>query len=127
MSTPFRHFIVIGAINGLLAVAFGAFAAHALKDLLSAGLLEVFQTGVEYQAMHALALLAVGLISQNGPSRSLSLAGWAFATGILLFSGSLYLLALTDARWLGAVTPIGGTAFLFGWGALALHAWREHA
>ncbi len=125
MSNSSRHFIFLGAINGFLAVAFGAFAAHALKNLLSAGLLEVFQTGVEYQAMHALALLAAGLLGRDGRSRALKLAGWAFATGILLFSGSLYILALTDIRWMGAVTPFGGTAFLLGWGALAWHAARR--
>ena len=123
---PLRHFILLGAINGLLAVAFGAFAAHALKNVLSAGLLDVFQTGVEYQALHGLALLAVGLIGQHADGiRTLKVAGWAFATGILLFSGSLYLLALTDARWLGAITPFGGSAFLLGWGALAWHAGRS--
>ena len=125
MSNSSRHFIFLGAINGFLAVAFGAFAAHALKNLLSAGLLEVFQTGVEYQAMHALALLAAGLLGRDGRSRALKLAAWAFATGILLFSGSLYILALTDIRWMGAVTPFGGTAFLLGWGALAWHAARR--
>ena len=125
MSNLLRHFITLGAINGFLAVAFGAFAAHALKDLLSAGMLEIFQTGVEYQGLHALALLAVGILGRDGYSRSLNLSGWAFATGILLFSGSLYLLALTDTRWLGAVTPLGGTAFLVGWGALAWHAARD--
>jgi uncharacterized membrane protein YgdD (TMEM256/DUF423 family) len=122
-----RHFLALGAINGLLAVAFGAFAAHGLKGILSEGLLAVFQTGVEYQAMHALALLAVGLLGEHGRHPRLRLAGWAFATGILLFSGSLYLLALTDARWLGAVTPFGGTAFLVGWGALAWYALRREA
>lgn len=123
---PLRHFLVLGAVNGLLAVALGAFAAHALKDLLSSGLLEVFRTGVDYQALHALALLAVGLLGAlSTPGRALAVAGWAFATGILLFSGSLYLLALTDARWLGAITPFGGTAFLIGWGALAWHAARS--
>ena len=125
MTNPLRHFVVLGAINGFLAVAFGAFAAHALKGMISTGLLEVFRTGVEYQALHALALLAVGLLGRDGLSRALNLAGWAFATGILLFSGSLYLLALTDIRWLGAVTPFGGTAFLMGWGALAWHAARN--
>lgn len=125
MTNPLRHFVVLGAINGFLAVAFGAFAAHALKDMISTGLLEVFRTGVEYQALHALALLAVGLLGRDGLSRALNLAGWAFASGILLFSGSLYLLALTDIRWLGAVTPFGGTAFLMGWGALAWHAARN--
>ena len=124
---PAQHFIVIGAINGFLAVAFGAFGAHALKDILSAGLLEVFKTGVDYQAMHALALLAVGLCARSGRETALNLAGWAFASGILLFSGSLYLLALTDIRWLGAVTPLGGAAFLLGWAALAWHASRGPA
>lgn len=117
-----RHFLFIGAINGLLAVVFGAFAAHALERVLSAGLLETFRTGVDYQALHAVALLAVGLLgADDRPVRLLRVAGWAFATGILLFSGSLYLLALTDARWLGAVTPVGGVAFLLGWAALAWH------
>jgi uncharacterized membrane protein YgdD (TMEM256/DUF423 family) len=121
-----RHFVLLGAINGFLAVAFGAFAAHALKDVLSSGLLDVFRTGVEYQGLHAVALLVVGLLGQNaGRVAALRLAGWAFATGILLFSGSLYLLALTDARLLGIITPFGGTAFLVGWGALAWHARSE--
>ena len=125
---PMRHFVFLGAINGFLAVAFGAFAAHALKNILSAGLLEVFRTGVDYQAMHALALVAVGLLGGHaGRSRALQLAGWSFASGILLFSGSLYVMALTDIRWLGAITPFGGTAFLIGWGALAWHAGRTES
>lgn len=125
---PMRHFLVLGAINGFLAVAFGAFAAHALKNILSTGLLEVFRTGVDYQALHALALVAVGLLGgQSGRSRVLQLAGWSFASGILLFSGSLYVMALTDIRWLGAITPFGGTAFLIGWGALAWHAARAES
>ena len=124
MNNPLRHFVFLGAINGFLAVALGAFAAHALRDLISTGLLEVFHTGVEYQGVHALALVMVGLLGRDARDRTLNLAGWAFATGILLFSGSLYILALTDIRWLGAVTPFGGTAFLLGWGALAWHARR---
>ncbi|MCB1922626.1 MAG: DUF423 domain-containing protein [Gammaproteobacteria bacterium] len=123
---PLRHFIAIGAINGFLAVAFGAFAAHALKDLLSSGLLEAFRTGVHYQAIHALALLVVGLLGDRSTtSKLLRWSGWAFATGILLFSGSLYILALTDIRWLGAITPFGGTAFLLGWALLAWFAMRR--
>lgn len=123
-----RHFVALGAINGLLAVAFGAFAAHALRELLSPGMFDVFRTGVDYQAMHALALLAVGLLAEHAPDlRLLRWAGWAFATGILLFSGSLYILAMTDIRWLGAVTPLGGTAFLIGWGLLAWATMRRSA
>ena len=116
---------MLGAVNGFLAVAFGAFAAHALRNMISPGLLEVFQTGVEYQGMHALALLVVGLLGRDASSAALDRAGWAFASGILLFCGSLYLLALTDIRWLGAITPFGGIAFLLGWGALAWHAARN--
>lgn len=122
--SPDRRFVLIGAVFGFLAVALGAFAAHALKSILSPGLLEVFSTGVEYQATHALALVLVGLLGARRHDRLLGLSGWAFASGILVFSGSLYLLALTGARWLGAVTPLGGTAFLVGWAALAAHAWR---
>lgn len=125
---PLTHFIALGAINGLLAVAFGAFAAHALRDLLSAGMLATFQTGVDYQAMHALALLAVGILGRHsGRLRLLQWSGWAFASGILLFSGSLYILALTDIRWLGAITPLGGLAFLAGWALLAWQAVRRDA
>ena len=125
MTNPLRHFLFIGAICGFFAVAFGAFAAHGLKPLLSAGLLEVFQTGVQYQGMHSLALLVVGLLGYQGRTGALDLAGWAFAVGILVFSGSVYLLALTDIRWRGASTPIGGSAFLIGGAALAWHARRQ--
>lgn len=118
---PFRIFIVLGAINGFLAVAFGAFAAHGLKSILSPGLLAIFQTGVDYQATHAIALILVGMLSRSGSAPLLKISGWAFATGIVIFSGSLFLLALSDARWLGAITPIGGAAFLVGWATLAWH------
>jgi len=114
-----RLFLLFGAIGGFLTVALGAFGAHALKNILSPGLLQTFHTGVDYQGLHSLALLATGLLIRERETASLRFAGWAFASGILIFSGSLYLLAMTDARWLGAVTPIGGTAFLLGWGALA--------
>lgn len=121
-----RTFITIGAINGLLAVALGAFAAHGLKTRLSEHMLTVFQTGVQYHATHALALILVGIIAQALPdSKSLHVAGWAVLAGIVLFSGSLYLLALTGVSWIGAITPFGGSAFLLGWGLLAWAAWRE--
>ena len=84
-----------------------------------------YKTAAAYQMYHALALVAVGLLSQIKPKRSLQIAGCCFLGGILLFSGSLYILALTDIRWMGAVTPFGGTAFLLGWGALAWHAARR--
>jgi len=123
--TSARLFLLFGAVGGFLTVALGAFAAHGLKQILSPGLLQTFNTGVDYQGLHSLALLATGLLMQTREKSALRLAGWAFASGILIFSGSLYLLALTDARWLGAITPIGGTAFLLGWGALAWGVARD--
>lgn len=123
--TPPRTFLALGALNGLLAVALGAFGAHALKDVLSPGLLLTFGKAVDYQAMHAMALLAVGILQRDARHPRLNWAGWLFASGILLFSGSLYILALTDIRWLGAITPFGGTAFIVGWALLAWHYWRE--
>jgi len=121
-----KRFISIGAINGLLAVAFGAFAAHGLKQALEPAMITVFQTAVQYHAMHAMALLAIGIIGLNLPrSAKLQTAGWLMLAGILLFSGSLYLLAISGSRWLGVITPFGGTAFLIGWGLLAWVAWRE--
>jgi uncharacterized membrane protein YgdD (TMEM256/DUF423 family) len=122
-----RVFISIGAISGLLAVAAGAFGAHALRERLSVSALDTFQTGAQYQMYHALATVAVGILlarfSIDG-SAWLGAAGWLFVAGTLLFSGSLYLLALTDVRWLGAITPLGGVAFLLGWLALAIGVWR---
>ena len=122
-----RLFISLAALSGFLAVACGAFGAHALRDRLSADALQVFQTGVTYQMYHALGLLAVGILlarfSADG-STWLSAAGWLFVLGSVLFSGSLYLLALTGTTWLGAITPLGGLAFLAGWLALAIGIWR---
>jgi uncharacterized membrane protein YgdD (TMEM256/DUF423 family) len=122
-----RLFITLGAASGFLGVALGAFGAHALRDRLSAAMLQTFQTGVSYQMYHALALLAVGVLlgrfSIDGSSW-LSGAGWLFVAGTILFSGSLYLLALSGTTWLGAITPIGGVAFLLGWLALAIGIWR---
>jgi uncharacterized membrane protein YgdD (TMEM256/DUF423 family) len=122
-----RVFITLGALSGFLAVAAGAFGAHALRDRLSADLLAVFQTGVTYQMYHALALLGVGILlarfSTDG-SVWLSAAGWLFVAGSVLFSGSLYLVALSGTTWPGAITPLGGVAFLLGWLALAIGIWR---
>ena len=122
-----RLFITLGALSGCLAVAAGAFGAHSLRDRIAADLLDVFQTGATYQMYHALALLGVGLLLGRfsvGGSTWLSASAWLFVAGTLLFSGSLYLLALTGTRWLGAITPLGGAAFLLGWLALAVGIWR---
>ena len=119
-----RLFLGIGAVGGFFSVALGAFAAHALKAVISPGLLEAFQTGVRYQAIHSLALLVTGLLFAQRPHPRLYWAGWAFAVGILLFSGSLYIMAAIDSPWLGMVTPFGGIAFLLGWGILSWHLLR---
>jgi len=110
-----RYFLIAAAISGFCAVALGAFASHGLKGTLEPYLLQVFQTGVQYQFYHTLALLAVALLPQRPAIR---LAGWSFVCGIVLFSGSLYVLALSGVHWLGAVTPLGGCAFLTGWAAM---------
>ncbi|PYS34948.1 MAG: DUF423 domain-containing protein [Acidobacteria bacterium] len=118
-----RTFLLIGAVLGFLGVALGAFAAHALKSRLSAEMLAVFETGVRYQMYHAFAVLIVAAaIGHIGNARLLVIAGWFFFAGILLFSGSLYALALTSVRILGAITPVGGLLFLIGWACLAVFA-----
>jgi uncharacterized membrane protein YgdD (TMEM256/DUF423 family) len=122
-----RLFITLGALSGFLAVAAGAFGAHALRDRLTVAMLDVFQTGVTYQMYHALALVGVGILlarfSIDG-SAWLTAAGWLFVGGSVLFSGSLYALSLSGTTWLGAITPLGGIAFLIGWLALAIGIWR---
>jgi uncharacterized membrane protein YgdD (TMEM256/DUF423 family) len=111
-------FGIIGGIAGFLAVALGAFGAHGLQGRLSPAQLETFETAVRYQMYHALALLLVAALAGRGGVQGGALAGWGFTVGIVLFSGSLYLMLATGQRWLGAVTPIGGVAFLIGWAAL---------
>ena len=122
-----RTFAALGALSAGLAVAAGAFGAHALKGHLSPEDLAVFETGARYQMNHALALLAVAWAASRWPGPSVNAAGWLFVAGTVLFSGSLYALALTGIRWLGAVTPLGGVAFLAGWACLAVGAWRGRA
>ena len=118
-----RTFLLIGAAFGFLGVTFGAFGAHALRSRLSPDMLSVFETGVRYQMYHALAILVVAsAMGHFGNARLLGLTGWLFTAGIVLFSGSLYALALSDIRILGAVTPIGGLLFLAGWAALLVFA-----
>ncbi|RDH83468.1 MAG: DUF423 domain-containing protein [endosymbiont of Escarpia spicata] len=119
-----RNFLFIGAVSGCLTVVIGAFGAHSLKELVTPEMLLVFQKGVHYQGVHSLALLAVGLLALHTRSTALTISGWSFISGILLFSGSLYLLVLTGVNPWGMVTPIGGTAFIVGWISLALAARR---
>jgi uncharacterized membrane protein YgdD (TMEM256/DUF423 family) len=117
-----RLFFGLGSVSGIIAVAAGAFGAHALRARLSPELLAVFETAARYQMYHALGLLAVAWAVTRWPGALPHWAGWFFVAGTLLFSGSLYALALTGARWLGAITPLGGAAFLAGWVCLALSA-----
>jgi uncharacterized membrane protein YgdD (TMEM256/DUF423 family) len=114
-----RVFFMAGAALSFLAVALGAFGAHALRDRLAPDLLAAYETGVRYHFYHALGLFAVAYASARWPGAATMAAGWLLIGGILLFSGSLYLLALTGVRWLGAITPLGGLALLAGWAALA--------
>ena len=119
-----RLFYICAGVAGFLGVAFGAFGAHALKARLAPEMLAVFETGVRYQLYHALALFAAAWGCARWPGRWFNVAGWAFLAGIAVFSGSLYLLAITGERWLGALTPLGGVAFLAGWLALTWGAFR---
>jgi uncharacterized membrane protein YgdD (TMEM256/DUF423 family) len=118
-----KTFLLLAAIFGFLGVAFGAFGAHGLRSRLSPEMLAVFEIGVRYQMYHVFALLIVATaIGHFGPARLLDIAGWSFVAGILIFSGSLYALALTGTGILGAITPIGGLGFLIGWACLAFFA-----
>jgi uncharacterized membrane protein YgdD (TMEM256/DUF423 family) len=120
-----RLFFMLGAGFAFLAVAGGAFGAHSLKAILTPDMLAVFETGVRYQMYHALALLVVGWAAHQYPPASFHIAGWLFVAGILLFSGSLYVLALSGVRWLGAITPLGGVLFLAGWAVFAWQVFKQ--
>jgi len=117
-----KTFLLLGAVAAFLAVILGAFGAHALRGRLSPEMLAVFQTGVQYHMYHALALILVSAIMGRMSGWLIQTAGWCFVGGIVLFSGSLYLLAATGVTVLGAITPIGGLAFLIGWACLAFAA-----
>ena len=114
-----RLFFALGCLSAFVAVALGAFGAHALKARLDADLLATFEVGVRYQMVHALALLAVGWACTRWPGALVNASGWLFVAGSVIFSGSLYALSLTGLRWLGAITPIGGLGLLAGWLCLA--------
>ena len=118
-----RIFLMLGAINAFLCVGFGAFGAHSLKQLLSTEMIVVYQTGVQYHFYHSLGLIIIGLVLSHAPkSKSILLSGWLMLGGIILFSISLYALSITGIRILGAITPIGGVAFLSAWLLLAYGA-----
>ncbi len=119
-----KCWLLLAAANGLIAVAAGAFAAHSLQKRMSPDTLAVFETAVRYQMYHGLALLAVACLARVAPAPGVTVAGWAFTIGIVLFSGSLYALCITSIRRLGIVTPFGGVAFLVGWAGLAVAAWQ---
>lgn len=118
-----RFYLLSAAINGFVCVMLGAFGAHALEGRINEQLIGTFQTGVQYQMFHTIALLAVAWMAQRSPSSSLQWSGRLFIAGIVIFSGSLYVLALTGLRVLGAITPIGGVAFLVAWLLLARAVW----
>jgi len=119
-----RWWLFIGSVAGFLGVAGGAFGAHALKTRLSEQMLANFETGTRYLLVHAVALLVVGVLAGRDGVGDLRSVGLPFAVGMLIFTGSLWIMALTNTRWLGAITPIGGTALIIGWLALATAAFR---
>ena len=119
-----RTFAVLASVSAFVAVLAGAFGAHTLRPRMSPELLAVFETGARYHMYHALALLGVAWAASQWPTPPVRAAGWLFVVGTAVFSGSLYLLSLTGAPWLGAVTPVGGLLFLGGWIALAIGIWR---
>ena len=126
MNSSAKIFLLLGSLNTALAVLLGAFGAHALKTKLSEQMMGVYQTGNQYHFYHALGLLLLGTIALNlAPSNWLKVSGWLMFTGILLFSGSLYALALSQVRWLGAITPLGGSAFILAWFSLAIAVFRN--
>jgi len=123
--TASRQFVVMGTIFAGIAVAAGAFGAHSLRGMLDAPMLAAFETAARYQMYHALGLCLVGLAIEQHPEGRYTTVGWFFTIGILLFAGSLYSVSLTGVRWLGALTPLGGVAFITGWGLFAWEVWKS--
>jgi uncharacterized membrane protein YgdD (TMEM256/DUF423 family) len=120
-----RLFIIMGALSGAIGVAAGAFGAHALRARVEPRMLEVFETGARYQMYHALAMLAAAWMVSRFPGALMNASGWLFMAGTVLFSGSLYAMALTGVRALGAITPLGGVCFIAGWACIALAAMKR--
>ena len=120
-----RLFVMIGAFSGAIGIGAGAFGAHALRDRLEPRMLEVFETGARYQMYHALALMVVAWAASRWPGSLTTASGWLMVAGTVLFSGSLYVMALTNVRALGAITPLGGVCFIAGWICLGLAAARS--
>jgi uncharacterized membrane protein YgdD (TMEM256/DUF423 family) len=125
MKTRSSLFLLLGTVFAGFAVAGGAFGAHFLKSILDPGMLVVFETAVRYQMYHALGLCIVSSAMERYPDQRLMPVGWLFTAGILLFSGSLFGLSLSGIRWLGALTPLGGAAFIAGWGLFAWSLWKS--
>jgi uncharacterized membrane protein YgdD (TMEM256/DUF423 family) len=120
-----HRILISGALMALLGVAVGAFGAHGLRPFLSESMLAVFETGVRYQVFHALGMLIAGLSLAHAPTRYFKFAAWTFFLGIILFSGSLYVLSISGVRALGIITPFGGLCFIVGWGLLAWGYWKS--
>ena len=121
-----KVFVLLGSVNAFIGVALGAFGAHGLKSKVTPEMLVVWQTGVQYHLIHALALLLIGILCHLMPEPAFARnAGWAILVGILLFSGSLYAMVLSGVRTLGIITPLGGVAFLIGWLLLVIAAWKN--
>jgi uncharacterized membrane protein YgdD (TMEM256/DUF423 family) len=122
----YKIFLILGSLNAFLAVMLGAFGAHGLKDKLTSKMMEVYQTGVQYHMIHALGLILIAILSERlGQNALITWSGWLIMVGIIFFSGSLYVLSNTGIKSLGAIAPIGGTAFLIGWLLLAVAAIRS--
>lgn len=119
--------MLLGSILAGLGVAAGAFGAHMLKSVLDPPMLAVYDTAARYQMYHAFGIVLAGLSVRLCDDPRFALAGWMFVAGVLLFCGSLYAVALLGIRWLGAITPLGGVAFMIGWGLLGWRAWRQHS
>ncbi|MEI7869777.1 MAG: DUF423 domain-containing protein [Candidatus Methylumidiphilus sp.] len=123
-----KRFLLSSALAALLAVALGAFAAHGLRGRLDEHMMDVFQTGVRYHFFHALGLALIAVLAKHYPdSKKLCWAGWLMLAGMVVFSGSLYLLSLSGLTWLGMITPLGGLAFMAAWLLLAVFAYRDAA